>query len=111
MLALPPPGYSPSALNRQAMPNTLGQPGIQSAATQGIGLQGAQPGGMTPQMGAPAPGMSSFSPPSNMPAPQPMPAAPHVQTPPAAQRGQPWGVLGPQNLNGVVKALGGTKAR
>lgn len=104
MLTLPPPGYSPSALNRQAMPNTLGQPGIQSAATQGIGLQGGQPGGLTPQMGAPMQGMSSYSPPSNMPAPQ-------MQTPPAAQRGQPWGPLGPQNLNNVVHALGGTKTR
>lgn len=96
MLAAPPPGYSPAALNRQAMPNTLGQPGIQSAAVQGHALQGTNPGmgPTTPPMGA-----------SSMP--HPMPQMP----PPAAQRANPWGVLGPQNLNGIVRALGGAKVR
>lgn len=98
MLMSPPPGYSPNAMNRQAMPTTQAAPGIQALPVQGHALQ--PPGSPGLMSGQPTPGSSSYSAPSSMPAP--MPQSPH---------GNAWGALGPNNLNSIVRALGGTRAR
>lgn len=98
LMAPPPPGYSPNAMNRQTV-SPLAAPGVQSTPVQGQALQPSAPGGYAP----PAPGASSYSPPSTQ--------LPQLATPPSAARGSPWGALGPQNLNNIVRTLGGAKVR
>lgn len=90
MLSAPPPGYSPFAMNRQTV-NPLGSPGVQSLAVQGHSLQSAPASGLSPAL--PTPGASSFTMPSSQVPQQPSQ--------------NPWGVLGPHNVNNIVRALGG----
>lgn len=101
MLITPPPGYAPSAINRQTVPG-LGAPGPQGLVPQGY--TSSQPAGSLLPSSYAAPSSTNPNPqqPQAIPGMHGMPGMAPTST--GSAFGNP---LGAHNIGAVVSALGG----